>query len=609
MENENLALNPSVKGGLSEWTAWSESEGSLRASFDPKDSYDSELGSLKIVNLSNEKWSLTQNELIRAKPKEHFIISAALKSQFYDRKSFAMVSLTPLDLEFREVPISGPPVGDPSEPFKVTVLKSWAAGKLTIAGTWDWREMNGFFSVPHGAYWLQLSLRGQGKGMVWFDALRLKRGVPSGVNLNPDRSPPSKTYPKAVLYKRIVLGDYAGRNLRMGDINGDGNVEFVMAQKMDIGRNEHMITCLTAIDLEGKILWQIGKPDLRNFRTTSDIPIQVYDIDKDGKCEIIFCRDFKIFIADGATGEVRAEERTPKSRTGYGFGSPPSFPETQGDSITICNLSGSRWPQEFTLKDRYNNLWAYDKDLNQLWSYTGRLPHFVVPCDVDGDGKDEVFAGDAVIDQDGKPLWVINLSDHCDSAVIGEIDEEPGPDLVIANQDGGFYFLDALTGRIRKEWHLGHAQGTTLAKFRSDIEGLQIVAQTYWGGAYWFMFNRNGNMVEADFDRVYGWVPVNWTGDGEELMAAPEGLYDGHRRLVVPFPDYLEPDIDVKLWVYNICGDPRDEVIRYGTKHIDIYTQSKPFVGRKIYTPKRKLYNQTFYCSFKSEPAWTEIQK
>jgi len=76
------------------------------------------------------------------------------------------------------------------------------------------------------------------------------------------------------------------------------------------------------------------------------------------------------------------------------------------------------------------------------------------------------------------------------------------------------------------------------------------------------MFDRDGNLIEANFDRVYGWVAANWTGDGEELMATPEGLYDGHRRLVVPFPDCKDPDIDVKLWVYNICGDPRDEIIR-----------------------------------------------
>lgn len=604
MVSENLVLDPSVQGGLSEWTAWSENEGSVKASYDANESYDSEKGSLRVVSTRRGKWSLTQNRLVSVKPKELFLIAAAVKSQFHERTSYAMMSSTPLDLEFRRVPIFGPPLGDPSEPFKVTFLGQWSAGKLAITGCWKWREMQGFFSVPHGVYWLQLSLNGQGPGIAWFDALSLKRGIPEDVNTQPSDSPSARTYPEAVLFRKVALGEYAGRNLRVGDIDGDGKTEFVIAQNMDIGHDEHVITCLTAIDLRGKVLWQIGEPDLRNFRTTSDVPLQLYDIDGDGKCEVIYCRDFRIIIGDGATGEILAEARNPRSRVGYGFGSPPSFPETQGDSITVCNLSGSTRPQELILKDRYNNLWAYDKDLNQLWSYTGKTSHFVVSCDVNGDGKDEVFSGDAMINPNGKPLWTIDLYDHCDSMVVGDIDDEPGPDLVMANQTGGFYFLDALTGRIKKEWHLGHAQGTTLAKFRSDIKGLQIVAQTYWGGAYWFMFDRNGKIIEADFDCVYGWVPVNWTGDGEELMATPEGLYDGHRRLVVPFPDLSEQSLDTKFWVHDICGDPRDEVIRYGTKNVDIFTQSRPFTGEEIYVPRRRLYNQTFYASFQSEPAW-----
>ncbi len=601
---ENLVVDPSKPEGLAYWLAWSEAEGSLRVSIDLDESYDSEPGSLKILHIGSGRWSLTQKRLVRVKPGDYFVIEAAVKSEFYDRKSYAMLSTRFLDMEHREVSAVGPPVGDPSEPFKVTMLGRFRIGKLAVSGRWSWRKMNGFFKVPHGVYWLEISLRGQGPGAVWFDALSLRRGIPPGVAVEPCREPPSKKYPEAVLFRRIVLGDYAGRHLRVGDLDGDGKAEFVIAQSMNIGRDEHAITCLTAIDLDGRILWQVGEPDPENFKATSDVPLQVYDIDGDGKSEVIYCRNFKILVADGATGEVEAEAPTPSSRTGFGFGSPPSFPRTVGDSITICNLSGGARPQDLVLKDRYDNLWAYDKDLRQLWSYTGKTAHFVVPYDVDGDGRDEIFSGDAMIDHDGKLLWVIDLFDHCDGAVIGEIDDKPGPDIFLANQDGGFYLLDALTGDIKREWHLGHAQGVTLAKFRRDVEGLQIVAQTYWGGAYWFMFDRNGVLIAADFNRVYGWVPVNWTGDGEELMATPEGLYDGKRRLVVKFPDPPEDDVNVKLWVYNICGDQRDEVIRYGAKYIDIFTQAKPFTGERIYAPKRSLYNQTFYTSFKSEPNW-----
>jgi len=67
-----------VKGGLSEWTAWSERKRSLTTLFDPTNSYDSKPGSLKIVNTGRGRWSLTQNDLIKVEPKEYFSIRSIM---------------------------------------------------------------------------------------------------------------------------------------------------------------------------------------------------------------------------------------------------------------------------------------------------------------------------------------------------------------------------------------------------------------------------------------------------------------------------------------------------------------------------------------------------
>ena len=73
--------------------------------------------------------------------------------------------------------------------------------------------------------------------------------------------------------------------------------------------------------------------------------------------------------------------------------------------------------------------------------------------------------------------------------------------------------------------------------------------------------------------------------------------------MVVEFPDPHHG----KVWVYDICGDKRDEVIVWNDMLLSIYTQDRVFSGIKIFTPKRKLYNQTFYGSFISEPDWGYI--
>lgn len=46
------------------------------------------------------------------------------------------------------------------------------------------------------------------------------------------------------------------------------------------------------ITLDGKVLWQLGRPDPRNGLLTNDTPFQIHDIDGDGKNEVILVRDF-----------------------------------------------------------------------------------------------------------------------------------------------------------------------------------------------------------------------------------------------------------------------------------------------------------------------------
>src|SRR5262249_33367182 len=56
----------------------------------------------------------------------------------------------------------------------------------------------------------------------------------------------------------------AGRNVRFGDLDGDGIPEMLIAQNIPrIGDNFIQISCLTAVTLDGRILWQLGRPDPR----------------------------------------------------------------------------------------------------------------------------------------------------------------------------------------------------------------------------------------------------------------------------------------------------------------------------------------------------------
>ncbi|MEM4787857.1 MAG: hypothetical protein QXV28_07760, partial [Ignisphaera sp.] len=96
--------------------------------------------------------------------------------------------------------------------------------------------------------------------------------------------------------------------------------------------------------------------------------------------------------------------------------------------------------------------------------------------------------------------------------------------------------------------------------------------------------------------------PVNWIGNGSELIAAPNGLYDLYGNIVVPFEYNMWSDSEwgPKVYVWNIVGDPRDEVIVWNEHRLIIYTQDdNPRDG--VYIPRRRMYNQSLYGNFISE--------
>ena len=78
---------------------------------------------------------------------------------------------------------------------------------------------------------------------------------------------------------------------------------------------------------------------------------------------------------------------------------------------------------------------------------------------------------------------------------------------------------------------------------------------------------------------------------------------DGRLRRVVTFPDDGHPGMAYS--VMDVTGDARDEVIFWNPQRVWIYTQDRPFSGKKIYAPLRSPhYNESNYRTTVSLPAW-----
>jgi rhamnogalacturonan endolyase len=420
--------------------------------------------------------------------------------------------------------------------------------------------------------------------------------------------------PQPKLWKKFRTPVYgAGRNVRFGDLDGDGRTDLLIAQNIPKVRGDAFdhISCLTAVNLDGKVLWQIGRPDPRNTLLTNDTPFQIHDFDGDGKNEVVMVKDFQIQVLEGATGRVRQRTWMPpvpaenKDRP---------YELNSGDSIIFLNLSGKKGRQEMLLKDRYRTFWVFDNRLKLLWTGTGQTGHYPYPYDFDGDGKDEFVIGFALWNGTGKQLWSqdAEMRDHTDAISAGNYTGDPQarPRIYSCGSDEGFVVISA-DGKIVKQVRIGHAQTQSVGKYLPQANGLQIMTANFWRNTgIVTLFDADANIL-AQEELIPGsshLQPVNWRGDGQEFAMLSAnvregGMIDGQLRRAVMLPDDGHPDLAYQ--VLNVTGDERDEIIVWDSDSVWIYTQDRPFRGKQIYQPIRNpMYNDSNYRATVSMPGW-----
>jgi rhamnogalacturonan endolyase len=422
--------------------------------------------------------------------------------------------------------------------------------------------------------------------------------------------------PVPKLWKQFATPRFgAGRNVRFGDLDGDGMPEMLFAQNIPrIGDNFIQISCMTAVTLDGKVLWQLGRPDPRNGLLTADTPFQVHDLDGDGRNEVVLVKDFKLQVLEGGTGKPRTSVSMPQALPDNGK---KPFALANGDSLAFLNLSGRPGRRELVVKDRYSNFWVFDNCLERLWQGQGQTGHYPYPFDLDGDGRDELAIGYALWDHQGRQVWSrdAELHDHADGIAVGTFGGDPAaePRIYAWGSDEGFLMFDR-RGTILKHVRIGHAQTASVGKYLPDRPGLQLMCINFWKNpGIVSLFDHDGNLLEQQEPVHSGspMLPVNWRGDGQEFVllsgnTREGGMIDGMMRRVVRFPDDGHPDL--AAYVANLTGDARDEVILWDQERVWIYTQDRPYTGDRIYAPVRNAdYNESNYRTVVSRPGWKKV--
>ncbi len=428
-------------------------------------------------------------------------------------------------------------------------------------------------------------------------------------------------HPKMKLYKKIDLRDFGtGRQIRFGHLTGNDDWYIVLAQgQKRVHRDAYgHISCLTAIDLDGNILWQKGEPSTsyEHGQISADLPLQVYDIDGDGIDEVITAKNFELLILDGRTGEVKKKTKMPlsdKDDTTL-IGVPEgryAFDRINADGIRICNFSGNDRPSDILIKDRYCRVYALNSNLEVMWMFRSdkNTGHFPYACDINNDGYDELLCGYNLLDHNGKLIFSYPIDDdHTDEIISGRFmaGSKEGHFACVSGTKG--FFIGDYHGNIIKQDDIGHAQRVSAGNYCPDRDGFELAVTNFWGHqGVIYLYDSCGNPIWEYENELNGNMvtPVNWDGNGTDLIlsnADPSkgGLLDGDGVRCVEFPDDGHPVMCSEA--IDLTGDARDELVVWDYNSLYIYTQDNGYLANAYSPVKYPHYNGSNYRGEYSYP-------
>jgi hypothetical protein len=413
---------------------------------------------------------------------------------------------------------------------------------------------------------------------------------------------PDDTLPAIKPWKTVPLdSEYGGQWVLAGDLDSDGKVEIVSAENFNKD-DVHFTSTAVAQKLDGSVLWRWGKPDIGRKNWHHDVACQIHDWNNDGSKEVVLCTKGFLVELDGTTG--RELRRIP-------------IPEKATDCLVFCNLSGGRSPTDALVKDRYHQIWAYNRQGELLWTVKDpggfRTAHQPRPIDIDGDGRHEIMAGYALLNHDGSVRWVFRSKKvdqsrgHVDCARVVRRGAS-AQDLRIVLTCCGADNIALVDGNGKVLWEVSghHFESVDVGHIIPGHPGRHIVVdidhQPYGKSPVWVLDEKGRllGQIVTDYSRHH--CLVDWTGDGvdEIVVAHNGGLYNGRGERIATF-DTPTPagqprksKYEKSVLLGDMTGDGTPDVIMATPYAVYIYRNTKGKQPDKHSPPGTEL-NFTLY--------------
>ena len=448
-------------------------------------------------------------------------------------------------------------------------------------------------------------------------------------------------------YLSIPLRDgglnYAQANV--GDLDGDGQYELVVkwSKSANVDPGSHTTATATvyvdAYKLNGTFLWRV---DLGwNLESGSDFtPLLVYDVDGDGKAEVITKTAEGTIDGTGVTigdtdGDGKTDYRNSDGRvlSGPEFmsiyrgtdgkelirtnwiarGSVSDWGDSTGNrscrqQMGIAYLDGahpsiimSRGVYAYQVVQAWDyrggalsKLWAWDnggKGQSGEWYSSAQCLRM---GDANGDGYDEVLKGPLALDHTGKTLWDEKLiKGHGDFFHIGILNPARSGLQIFrvleAAQDNGVAMLDAATGTVL--WGKTIA-GDASRGYASHIDSRQKGAQCWAGQINDDLLNYDGTVICNGTSPSKGdhWAPIWWEGGMTRSITDEFSGNDGvhinrWNGASCSLTELMKTGSGTRITqtIADILGDWREELVIGLPNEIRVYTTTIPATGR-LYT-------------------------
>ena len=415
----------------------------------------------------------------------------------------------------------------------------------------------------------------------------------------------------------------------VGDLDGDGEYDFVVDRHSTTSSTDHQY--LEGYLRDGTFLWRVDmgpnsvdkysiEPGSSAISVGAHDNVTVYDMDGDGKAEVLVRTANGVVLGDGAT--VTAADETTQfismldgmtgaERSRAPLPNPYLVDGPLAGHMAIQYCDGRTPSLVFEAENRVGSggfnmivsTWGWDASARSLalrWSWQrGSTPasdfHQIRIADVDNDGKDEFVEGGFTLDDDGTLLFDTELS-HGDRFQTADIDpQRPGLETFAIQQDNPTLLTTALyeagTGRMIRRWYAPNVVDVGRGD-AVDLDPRHLGVELY--STQPGMFNARGERIGDN--KPWPSLGIWWDGDlRREFMT---GAGSTQMPPVIDKWDYLNASSFRLYTIYSegvhqpyagrppffgdILGDWREEIVLVANDYnsLRVYTTNSAATNR-----------------------------